>query len=238
MTVPERARSVLMISAIATLALYVIPFGDFIAYPLLLISTVFHELGHGFTALLVGGGFSKLEIYANGGGLAYTTEHGGAASAAVIAGGLVGPAIGAMLCFVAARRPLAARISLAAIGAVLVAAEILYVRTAFGLVFVAALAAVCLGIAARAKTQTSQLALGFLAVQLALSVFSRGGYLFTKTAGGLGDNVSDVAQMAEVLGGTYWMWGLVCGAISIVCLVAGGWLMVRGGRRTPVTPAR
>src|SRR4051794_35164874 len=49
------ARKVLQVSTAVTLALYMIPYGRFLARPLLLLSTLAHELGHGLTALVLGG---------------------------------------------------------------------------------------------------------------------------------------------------------------------------------------
>ena len=64
----------LLISIALTLALwYVIPFGQFIAYPLTLLSTLAHELGHGLAALSVGHSFQSLKLYVDGSGVAYST---------------------------------------------------------------------------------------------------------------------------------------------------------------------
>jgi hypothetical protein len=63
----------------------------------------------------------------------------------------------------------------------------------------------------------------FLAVQLALSVYSRSDYLFTRTAvSSAGTGQSDVAVMAAALFLPYWFWGALCGALSLVLLYAGG----------------
>ncbi|HEX6861901.1 MAG TPA: M50 family metallopeptidase, partial [Thermoanaerobaculia bacterium] len=50
------ARVVLVASAAATLLLYNVPlFGRILARPLILLSTLAHEMGHGLTAMLLGG---------------------------------------------------------------------------------------------------------------------------------------------------------------------------------------
>ncbi|MEM9488253.1 MAG: M50 family metallopeptidase, partial [Myxococcota bacterium] len=62
----------LLISAVVTLILYNVPFlYNTIAYPLLLISTMVHELGHGVAALLSGGSFAKFVMFPDGSGMAY-----------------------------------------------------------------------------------------------------------------------------------------------------------------------
>ena len=72
----------------------------------------------------------------------------------------------------------------------------------------------------------------FLAVQLALSVFTRGDYLFTEVAhSSAGAMPSDVAVMASHLGGPFWVWGLACGLISVLVLVGGLAWYLRGDTR-------
>ena len=74
----------------------------------------------------------------------------------------------------------------------------------------------------RFGTGIAQFTAALLAVQMALSVFSRADYLFTKTAmTSAGAMPSDVAQLADLLFLPYWFWGVVCGAISVGVLVSG-----------------
>lgn len=233
--VATRARLTLLISVAITIALYAIPYGDTIAYPLLLISTLVHELGHGLAGIVAGGNFDSFVMSSDGSGYAVTS---GAFSdlegAFIAAGGLVGPAVGAVFCLLFARRSLTARYCMAAVGFLLVLAELLVVRNAFGLVFVGVLAAVCLTLAFKASAQLVQLALVFLGVQLALSVYSRSDYLFTPVARTAnGTSPSDAQAIANAIGiGPYWFWGGLCGAFSVVVLLVGGWYFLRGGART------
>lgn len=226
----RRARRLLIASIVVTFLLHVIPFGGFVMYPLMLLSTLVHELGHGVTALLVGGEFEKFQMWADGSGMAHW--HGAVGSggrALVAAGGLVGPAVLAGIGFLAARRRTAARVALAAAALALLAAQILVVRNAFGLVFVGLIVAGLTWLLVRKSAETVQTVLVFIAVQLSLTVFSRGDYLFTDTAvTAAGDMPSDVAHMAQALGGPYWLWGLACGAFSLSVLAGGAWLFLAG----------
>ncbi len=219
-----KARIILVVSIVVTLLLYVVPYGYYVAYPLLLISTVVHEMGHGVAAWIVGGEFRELHIMKDTSGYAITATHGDFANAIVLGGGLIGPAVGAAVSFVMARRATTARVCLVLIGAFLAIMEIVVVRNGFGLVFIGILAAVCLGVGVKASAEVAQLVLMIFAVQLALSVFSRSDYLFVQNAG---DKPSDVQQMSNVLGLPYWFWGLACGAISLIVVTAGAWLLVR-----------
>ena len=50
----KNARTALWVSIGLTLALYGLPLGQTLSYPLVLLSTLAHELGHGIAALMVG----------------------------------------------------------------------------------------------------------------------------------------------------------------------------------------
>ncbi len=228
----SRALWILLASVGVTVLLYTVPYGHTVAYPLLLISTLVHELGHGVAALLVGGSFSKFVMYPDASGVATIGGLSTIGFALSAAGGLVGPAVGAAIGLVCARRPISARWFLGALGVALVLAELLVVRNLFGLFFVGVFAAICLLIAFRGGAQLAQLFLVFLSVQLALSVFSRGDYLFTQYADTAeGRSPSDVQQIAEaMIIAPYWFWGAVCGALSVVALLAGSWYFLRQSR--------
>lgn len=221
----SRAFLFLLLSVLVTALLYVVPYGHTVGYPLVLVSTLAHELGHGVAALLAGGTFYSFQMFPDASGVAQTGGlDGRLARAFVSAGGLVGPAVAAAVGFVMARRPGTSRAMLGIVGGLLVLAMLLVVRNLFGLVFVGLFAAILLIVAFRASAEVSQFGLLFLSVQLALSVFSRGDYLFTATAGA---RPSDVANMADALFLPYWVWGIVCGGFSLLVLALGAWVFLR-----------
>lgn len=238
--VTRKARAALIGSALVTAALHLIPFGGFLIYPLLLLSTLAHELGHGVTALLTGGSFREFYLWPDGSGMAvHVGPEGHVLEALVSAGGLVGPALVAALCFILARRERVARAALGLLGAACLLADALVVRNGFALWYIGLFGALLLGLGLRARASLAQAALVFLAVQLALSVFSRGDYLFTDTAHTAGGILpSDTAQIARALGGTYWMWGAACGLFSLLVLVLGLWLFLRGSTRLELSQLR
>ena len=202
-----------------TIALYFIPFGQALAYPLLLLSTVAHELGHGIAALLVGRDFELLHMEWNGSGYAmHSGPKNRLALAFTSAGGLLGPSLVAAGCFVAARGQKSARMALALMGAVLALVVVTKADWGFTQGFLFLTAAALLGAAKLLPEGWTAPTLVFLAIQLSLSVFSRGDYLFTDTAG---SGPSDVAQMAQNLFLPYWFWGLFCGGLSLVILALG-----------------
>jgi hypothetical protein len=231
--VARRARIVFAVSVALTAVLYLVPHGRTIAYPLVLTSTLAHELGHGLTAILAGASFDSLRIWSDASGVAtWSGSTGRIGRAAIAAGGLVGPAFAAFALLLLGRRARLARIGLGTLGAALLLVAALRVRNAFGLGFVVLLGALLVLLALKATDGAAQIATVFLAVQLALSVYSRGDYLFTavaETAAGRGP--SDVAVMSEALWLPYWLWGAVCAAISVLVLV-GGMASFLGGTGT------
>lgn len=225
----QRARRFLIGSAAVTALLYVVPYGHTVGYPLMLLSTLAHEMGHGIAAVFIGGHFDEFRMFADGSGRATSLiEPTPLKQAAVAAGGLVGPAVVAAFGFLMGRTPERARKGLVVVGAGLALALLLVVRGLFGMGFVAVTAALCLVIALRARPWVSQVTILFIAVQLALSVFSRGDYLFTDRAvTAEGVMASDVAQMAEALWLPYWFWGALCGLFSVAVLALGVLLLWR-----------
>lgn len=219
----DRGRIMLGVSVAVTLVLYWIPYGHYFIYPLLLLSTLAHEMGHGLAAELVGGDFDRFLMWADGSGLAsYSSSPSRIVQALVAAGGLIGPAVAAALLFRLARTATHARRIFYGIGAVLLILLLLYVRSLFGFFFVAGLVLLALVLGRFSSDEMAQLLLVFVAVQLALSVFSRADYLFTPVAETSGGNhPSDVAQIAQALWLPYWFWGAACGAFSLLVLWRG-----------------
>lgn len=225
----RRTRAALIWSITLTVGLYLMPYGGLVGYPLVLLSTLVHEVGHGVAGVAVGGDFERFVMFADASGMARISGvPTGWRSAIVSAGGLVGPALAAGVAFVMARRPVWSRFFLALLAAAMLALVLTVVRNGFGLAFAGALALLFAGLGLRASAATAQVVAVFMAVQLSLSVFSRGDYLFVQTAHtGAGTAPSDVAQMASALGGPYWLWGLACGAFSVMVLVVGVWAFWR-----------
>jgi len=218
-----RARRALLLGGGALLLLYVVPFGRLFLWPLVLLSTLAHEAGHGIAALAVGGEFTSLSLFLDASGVA---THRGVTEpvhlALVAGGGLVGPSCVAALLFVAARSPRFARASLVLAALTCVALVVLVVENAFGVAFVALTGVALVALAWRASSTIAQSAVVFLALTLGLSVFSRADYLFAREAEtGAGTLPSDTMQIAVALGGPHLFWALVVGAFSLGVLVVG-----------------
>jgi hypothetical protein len=230
-----RTRWFLLGSILVTLLVYLVPYGLVVGLPLLWLSTLAHELGHGFTAALLGGNFDSFVMHVDGSGATSWSASGffgPVRQALVAAGGLVGPAVVAAIGFVLARKPKAAQLTLMVSVFALAVIDVLVVRNLLGLIYVASLAVVLGILATRKDPHVAQLGLVFLSTQLAMSVFSRADYLFTEYAQtATGRMPSDVAQMADALLLPYWFWGGLCGLASVVVLAAGLWVFLRNDSR-------
>jgi hypothetical protein len=227
---PPTAAVVLLLACVAaSLVLPHIPGGRWAWWPLMLLSTLVHELGHGLAAVAVGGNFVSLMMFADGSGVAATAHDGSRMARAVIsAGGLVGPALVACGLFFLARTERRARIALAGLAGVLLLAVALVVRNPFGVAYVVALSGLLAAAVRFGSAWVARFCLVFLAVQLSASVFSRGDYLFTAVARtGAGNMPSDAAQIAAAFLLPYWVWGGLCGLFSMAVLALGTWLYLR-----------
>lgn len=225
------ARTALALSVVATLALPHIPVLNIVWLPLMWLSTVIHELGHGVAALLLGGEFLGFVIHPDGSGAATSSvPPGDLTRALTAAGGLVGPALVAASWFIMGHRPLGARVGLALFGGGLVVAAALVADPGFTQIYLGSVGGLALIGAALLSPGWAQGALVFLAVQMSLSVYTRSDYLFTDIALPAGAP-SDVAVIASRLGGPYWAWGVACGLFSLFVLVLGLRWYLRGGTR-------
>jgi len=229
------ARLALLASVFLTLFLYFIPFGGLISRPLLYLSTIVHEMGHGLVAILVGGRFLDFTMLPNGAGLARTElERGANISIALVSmGGLIGPAFVSGVLFYLCKSDKWCKVALMIFGIGLLISTFLLVKGTFALVMVGGFGVILTLAGVKGSANLCQWVAAFMAVQLSLSVFSRSDYLFTQYASGVPDKngqlpYSDVQNIAEALFFPYWVWGLVCAAISIVCLIVGLRTVIRG----------
>jgi hypothetical protein len=219
----------LLASTAVTGVLYWRPELHWLAWPLMLLSTLAHELGHGLTSILFGGRFVAFYMWPDGSGMAvWEGDLGRLAVAAVAAGGLIGPAVAAAVGFLMGRTIKGSRVYLIALGSCLALIDIIFVRSLFGFVFVGLVVTISLVVGVKGRGRWPQALVILAAVQLALSVFSRGDYLFTATAEtAQGPMPSDVAHIAEALFLPFWFWGALCGLVSVAVLGVGMGLLLR-----------
>ena len=224
----------LTLSIAVIVVLWQVPGGAQLLYPLTLLATLAHELGHGLTALLVGARFESLALYPDGSGIARWTGSPGAIGTALIAaGGLVGPSVAGvvLLCLSNWQRFVRRLLVLLALLAALVV--VMWVRNPFGILFVLSAATVMI-IASRVLADgAAAFLLNLVAVTLCLSLFKDIDYMFSEFA--IVDGItrtSDSAAIAAALWLPYWFWGASVMVFSLALLILGVWMTNRSVRDT------
>lgn len=193
-------------------------------YPFVLLGTWFHEMGHGLTALLVGGSFEYLEIYENGGGVAYYTVGNSylptsIANAFVAAGGLFGPVMTGGILIISAKYHKSSMIVLRLLIALMIVSLLLWVRSFWGVAVLSGYIAVLIGITFVKSRRIEIITILFLGVQSVLSTYLQLDYLFTKQFERNGAvQISDTQAIAKNTFGTYWMWAIIIALLSAYLL--------------------
>lgn len=221
----------LLILAIAVIAvIWRLPYGQMALYPFTLLATYAHEMGHGLTALLVGGEFDRIALYANGSGMAHWHGNSGKfALALVAAGGLLGPTVAGVSLLFLSRSPRHARILLAVIAALVFLSLILWARNPFAIGFLFAMS-LLFALAARwLPDLAASFMLNFTAALLCLALYRDLDYMFSAQAVVDGAvHLSDSAQIAVALVLPYWFWGGLIAAASLGLLALGLKVATRG----------
>ncbi len=209
----------LALSALSTILLWQFAVGRLILYPLTILATWFHEMGHGLCAMLLGGTFVTLELLPDGSGFAVhsgTRFLGQTGLALVAAAGPVGPALAGSLLIFFSLRPKRARLGLTGLAAMMLLSAFIWIRTAFGFSVIVLLALLLLVIRFKGSDRWQIVSLQFLGVQACISVFLQIGYLFTEKVRMSGRLVySDTGQIAAALVLPYWFWAILLTALTL-----------------------
>ena len=219
------SRRALFSTVIAIGLIWQLPYGKQILYPLSLLATFAHELGHGLTALLVGASFDRLYLYADGSGLAvWQGPPNRMASALIAAGGLLGPTLMGVILLILSRSVRNIRYLLYALSLLMIISVALWTRNLFGIAFLLGFAALFVLSAKYLPETGATLVLNLIAVTLCLALFKDIDYMFSASA--LVDGVahpSDTAHIAAALWLPYWFWGALITGLSLSLLAIGMW---------------
>jgi len=229
----------LFLAGLVVVFLPALPFGTYLVYPFVILTTWFHEMGHGLAALGVGQDFQQLMIFANGSGVAQSAvaaDAGVGARMAIAAGGPLGPSIVGALLILASARERLWRPALWLMAAAIFASVILYVRSATGFAVLPLVAALLCLVAWRGKPALARFTLQFIGLLAAMSMLRDFDYLFTREATINGQRIlSDTGQLAALTGLPHWLWAGVILALSAAMVGAG--LKVALAERRPTRPA-
>ena len=208
----------LVLAVVIVLALPALPFGTYLIYPFVILTTWFHEMGHGISALLMGQQFERLLIFATGSGVAESFIEPGISpfrKAAIAAGGPLAPCMaGAALVMASAHQRLW-RPVLWLVAAAIFASVIVYVRSPVGYFVLPSVAALFALVAWRGAAGFVRFTLQFTGVLAAMSMLRDFNYLFTRDAIINGRPIlSDTGQIEAALGLPHWVWAGLILAVS------------------------
>jgi len=227
----------LILAVVVVLALPALPFGNYLIYPFFLLTTWFHEMGHGMTAELVGQDFQQLRIFADGSGVAESLVSNDASPfsrAAIAAGGPLAPSlIGSGLILASAHSRLW-RPTLVALAVAIFASVIVYVRSEVGIAVLPLVGALLVLVAWRANDAFVRFSLQFLGVLAAMSMLRDFNYLFTEEATINGQRIlSDTGQIEAALFLPHWVWAAAIILVSAIMIGASFKYALSDKRRGP-----
>ena len=234
----------LVLAVVVVLSLPAFPLGNYIIYPFYLLTTWFHEMGHGMTAELVGQQFEQLRIFPDGSGVAQSFVDNDASrfvNAAIAAGGPLAPSIIGSLLILASAHRKAWRPSLVALAAAIFASMIFYVRSPMeslgdqvAIAMLPLVGALLVLIAWRAGDGFTRFTLQFIGVLAAMSMLQDWNYLFTERASIGGQAMlSDTGQIEAALFLPHWFWAGIIIVISAVMIGASLKYALSDKRRGP-----
>lgn len=217
------ARRTLVIAAVIAVVIeHLVPFGGLILYPFTLLSTWVHEMGHGVTALLTGGSFSSLDIFADASGVAHSSSARGIPRALVSIGGLLAPPFVGSAMLALGRGPRRARVILLTLALALLVSLALWVRSVAGWVSMPLVAALVGAFGVWGSDKERLTFVQFIGLLLGLDTVARIDYLFSATAHSGGRELpSDVANVVEQMGSVIPVWGALLSIVSLSALYLG-----------------
>ena len=228
----------LIIATVITIALWFVPFADYLVYPIRLFVTFVHEGSHALTAFLTGGSVQSLTIAADGSGVVYSAPSGFFGAILTSSAGYLGStAFGVLLLYLIRKAFSPSKILFgcaAFVGIMTVVFGILspvfnflslqvaFSSIAFTIISGLLLTAGLLAIARYANVRWANFAVAFLAVQCLLNSLSDLKTLFLINSPLIGSDMqTDAANMANATGLPGILWVVIWIAISILMISVG-----------------
>jgi hypothetical protein len=220
---PQEQLGRLFLAAILVVFMPYLPLGNYVIYPFTILTTWFHEMGHGLTAMALGNDFERLVILPTGSGYAESTMFGNSRveRALVAAGGPLGPSvIGSILILASSQRKFW-HPALYILSGALIVSTLIWVRSMVGIIVLPAVAILLVVIAQRGRAGFVRFTLQFLGVLAAMSMFRDWDYLFSQSASIAGQvMLSDTGAIAQALFLPYWFWAGAIIMLSAAMILA------------------
>jgi len=205
-----------------------IPFIQWVLYPFTIFSTWIHELCHGLAAELSGGKIHKLEIFPDASGLA-TTSVPANRRGFVVSAGYQGTAVVGFLLLIFRRTKRGPRSGTMALGLLMILSVLIWVRNAFGVVFILLFGTILVALAWFLPSVHIRNLYVLLAATCSLNAITSVQSLFGSSHMVNGQSVStDAHTMAELKGGGYLGWSSLWLILGLFFSLAGFMFAVPG----------
>ncbi len=228
----------LILATIITIALWFIPYADYLVYPIRLFVTFIHEGSHALIAVLTGGAVQSLTIASDGSGAVYSAPSGWFGAMLTSSAGYLGTTVFGVMMLLLIRRSVSPHKVLVGSGIFVGVMTLVFgilspifhflsLNVAFSSVLFTVVAGVLLtaGLLALGKFasyRTANFAVAFLAIQCLLNSLSDLKTLFFLNAPLVGSDIAnDAKNMADATGLPGIVWVILWIVISVVMISVG-----------------
>jgi Peptidase M50B-like len=215
----DRERNLLIACVVLVIALN-ISTGRYVLYPFMILSTWVHEMCHGLAAILMGGYISKLEIFKDGSGLAYTAVNTDWKRGFVASAGYPGTSVVGCLLLLFRRTTLGPTIGTITLGIIMILSCILWVRNTWGLVVLLLQGVALVVFGWRLPAVLLDNLYAFMACTCCLNAFESISELFASQGeyyvGGEVVTTTDAHTVAEMWGMEYYNWAILWLFLSLI----------------------
>ena len=228
----------LLAAAVLTIALWFVPYAEYLVYPIRLFVTFVHESGHALAAVLTGGSVQSLTIASDGSGVVYSAPSGLFGALLTSSAGYLGTTVFGVLLLFLIRKNFSPNKLLAGLG-VFVAVmtvvftllspmiNILSLQVPVSSIFFTLLAGLVLSVAlitlgVFSNLRVANFAVAFLAVQCLLNSLADLKNVFFASAPLIGSDMhTDAANMYAATGIPGFMWVVIWIALSLLMISLG-----------------
>jgi hypothetical protein len=228
----------LLIATLLTVALWFIPYADYLVYPIRLFVTFVHESSHAIIALLTGGSVQSLTIASDGSGVVYSVPSGFFGQIFTSSAGYLGTTAFGVAMLYLIRRAVSPNKILLSLGAFvgimtivfgiispvfnIFSLQVAFSSLLFTIIAGTLLTAGLLALAKYASLRTANFAVAFLAVQALLNSLSDLKTLFFINAPFYGSDIAtDAGNMAAATGLPAIVWVFIWIGISLLMISLG-----------------
>ncbi len=228
----------LIIATILTVALWFIPYADYLVYPIRLFVTFIHESSHALVAFLTGGSVQSLTIASDGSGVVYSAASGWISGLLTSSAGYLGTTVFGVLMLLLIRKAVSPHKVLFASGAFIAAITVVFgiispvfhifsLNVAFSSILFtvisgAVLSAALIALSKYASFKVANFSVAFLAIQCLLNSLSDLKTVFFINAPLVGSDLqNDASNMAAATGLPGIVWVVIWIGISVVMISLG-----------------